>query len=130
MQMAVVAATFANRGYRVSPRMAQESYDGDSSAAFATASARTKRVGLEQLSDDDWGKMVASMEDVAHQGGFAATARLGAILDEILNTAWRVSPVLLKLVSQGEEYDEEELEFDRKHAWFIAFAPVENPASR
>ena len=31
-------------------------------------------------------------------------------------------------ISQGEEYDEETLtEFDRKHAWLIAFAPVENP---
>jgi penicillin-binding protein 2 len=31
-------------------------------------------------------------------------------------------------ISQGEEYDEETLsEFDRKHAWFIAFAPVQNP---
>ena len=100
MQMAVVAATFANRGYRVSPRMAQESYDGDSSAAFATASARTNRVGLEQLSDDDWEKMVASMEDVIHRGnqGFRGNGTAGAILDEILNTAWRVSPVLLKLL--------------------------------
>ncbi len=31
-------------------------------------------------------------------------------------------------IKQGEEYDEEELEeFNRKHAWFIAFAPIENP---
>jgi penicillin-binding protein 2 len=31
-------------------------------------------------------------------------------------------------IAQGEEYDEEALdERQRKHAWFIAFAPVENP---
>jgi penicillin-binding protein 2 len=31
-------------------------------------------------------------------------------------------------IRQGEEYEEEELsEFDRKHAWFIAFAPVDKP---
>ena len=30
--------------------------------------------------------------------------------------------------SPGEEYNEEELsEFRRKHAWFMAFAPVEDP---
>ena len=31
-------------------------------------------------------------------------------------------------IKQGEEYDEEELEeFKRKHAWFVAFAPVDKP---
>ena len=31
-------------------------------------------------------------------------------------------------IYQGEEYDEEQLsELNRKHAWFIAFAPVEDP---
>ncbi len=31
-------------------------------------------------------------------------------------------------IKQGQEYKEEDLEeFNRKHAWFIAFAPVEKP---
>ncbi|MBT3623192.1 MAG: penicillin-binding protein 2, partial [Gammaproteobacteria bacterium] len=31
-------------------------------------------------------------------------------------------------IKQGEEYDAEELdERQRKHAWFVAFAPVDNP---
>ena len=31
-------------------------------------------------------------------------------------------------IAQGEEYNEEELdEYSRKHAWFIAFAPVDDP---
>ena len=31
-------------------------------------------------------------------------------------------------IRQGEEYNEEELsEFRRKHAWFMAFAPVDDP---
>ncbi len=132
MQMAVVAATFANRGYRVSPRMAQESYDGDSSAAFATASARTNRVGLEQLSDDDWEKMVASMEDVIHRGnqGFRGNGTAWSYIgrDIEYRMAGKSGTAQVVEISQGEEYDEEELsEFDRKHAWFIAFAPVENP---
>ena len=132
MQMAVVAATFANRGYRVSPRMAQESYDGDSSAAFATASARTNRVGLEQLSDDDWEKMVASMEDVIHRGnqGFRGNGTAWSYIgrDIEYRMAGKSGTAQVVEISQGEEYDEEELsEFDRKHTWFIAFAPVENP---
>ena len=132
MQMAVVAATFANRGYRVSPRMAQESYDSDSSAAFATASARTNRVGLEQLNDDDWEKMVASMEDVIHRGnqGFRGNGTAWSYIgrDIEYRMAGKSGTAQVVEISQGEEYDEEELsEFDRKHAWFIAFAPVENP---
>ena len=32
-------------------------------------------------------------------------------------------------IKQGEEYDEEELdEYNRKHAWFTAFAPADDPA--
>jgi penicillin-binding protein 2 len=31
-------------------------------------------------------------------------------------------------IQQGHEYDEEELtEFQRKHAWFMAFAPADDP---
>ena len=31
-------------------------------------------------------------------------------------------------INQGEQYDESELdEFERKHAWFIAFAPSDDP---
>jgi penicillin-binding protein 2 len=31
-------------------------------------------------------------------------------------------------IKQGEEYEAEELdERQRKHAWFVAFAPVDNP---
>ena len=31
-------------------------------------------------------------------------------------------------IKQGEEYDEEELdERQRKHAWFVAFAPIDKP---
>ena len=32
-------------------------------------------------------------------------------------------------IKQGEEYNEEELdEYSRKHAWFIAFAPADDPS--
>jgi penicillin-binding protein 2 len=31
-------------------------------------------------------------------------------------------------IKQGEEYDDAELdEYNRKHAWFIAFAPADDP---
>lgn len=132
MQMAVVAATFANRGYRVSPRMVQEVHNGEASVAFTTSSASTNRVGLEQLSDDDWEKMVASMEDVIHRGnqGFRGNGTAWSYIgrDIEYRMAGKSGTAQVVEISQGEEYDEEELsEFDRKHAWFIAFAPVENP---
>ena len=89
-------------------------------------------MGLEQLSDDDWEKMVASMEDVIHRGnqGFRGNGTAWSYIgrDIEYRMAGKSGTAQVVEISQGEEYDEEELsEFDRKHAWFIAFAPVENP---
>ena len=132
MQMAVVAATLANRGGRVAPRMLHSVYDDPSAGLTTTTQPMLDRVGVEKVHADDWEKMVESMEDVVHRGnkGFrgngTAWAYIGRDID--YRMAGKSGTAQVVEISQGEVYDEQALsEFDRKHAWFIAFAPVENP---
>ena len=76
--------------------------------------------------------MVASLEDVVHLGnqGFQRNGTAWAYIGQDIDyrMAGKSGTAQVVEIRQGEEYDEGTLsEFDRKHAWFIAFAPVENP---
>lgn len=129
LQMAVVAATFANRGRTVKPRMLMNT--GDQSVLDA-AQLPAPQVRPEQVGAIDWEKMVNSMTDVVHRGnqGFGGNGTAWAHIGQDISyrMAGKSGTAQVVGISQGEEYEEEELsEFDRKHAWFIAFAPVENP---
>ena len=132
MQMAVVAATLANRGGRVAPRMLHSVHDGSDLSLRTKAPAKLPRVGVEKVRADEWEKMVKSMEDVVHRGnqGFRGNGTAWAYIgrDIEYRMAGKSGTAQVVEISQGEVYDEEALsEFDRKHAWFIAFAPVDNP---
>jgi penicillin-binding protein 2 len=90
------------------------------------------QIALEQVSTQDWESMVAALEDVVHRGsqGFRGNGTAWAYIGQDIDyrMAGKSGTAQVVEISQGEEYDEETLsEFDRKHAWFIAFAPVENP---
>ena len=132
MQMAVVAATLANRGGRVAPRMLHSVYDGSDASLLTKTPPESTRVGLEKVHADDWEKMAESMEDVVHRGnkGFRGNGTAWAYIgrDISYRMAGKSGTAQVVEISQGEVYDEEALsEFDRNHAWFIAFAPVDNP---
>lgn len=130
LQMAVVAATLANRGRLVQPRMLRgidTPLQND-----AAASVPATQIAIEQITAEDWENMVASLEDVVHRGnqGFRRNGTAWAYIGQDIEyrMAGKSGTAQVVEISQGEEYDEETLsEFDRKHAWFIAFAPVENP---
>jgi penicillin-binding protein 2 len=87
---------------------------------------------LASLTDEDWLQMIAAMEDVVHRGGQGfrgngtAWAYIGRGID--YRMAGKSGTAQVVEIRQGEEYNEEELsEFRRKHAWFMAFAPVDDP---
>jgi penicillin-binding protein 2 len=127
LQMAGVVATLANRGRVVRPRMLLAS-----DASLAEVDPPQPAPAVAGPSPEDWETMVAAMEDVVHRGnqGFrgngTAWAHIGR--DIAYRMAGKSGTAQVVEIRQGQEYDEEELEeFNRKHAWFIAFAPVEDP---
>ena len=76
--------------------------------------------------------MVDAMEDVIHLGnqGYLrngiAWVHIGMDVDYRL--AGKSGTAQVVGIPQGEEYDEELLdEYHRKHAWFMAFAPADDP---
>lgn len=129
LQVATVAAIIANRGLLVPPRMLKSS-DGVLPETLAP-NAQPGRV--EGLADTDWEQMVDAMEDVIHLGnqGYLrngiAWAHIG--MDIGYRLAGKSGTAQVVEIPQGEEYDEELLdEYSRKHAWFMAFAPADDPA--
>ena len=131
----------ANRGRRVSPRMLLETFDSNADSTDAATEfsgrvgdvgGRARQLALEKVNAEDWENMVQAMEDVVHRGnqGFRGNGTAWAYIGQDIDyrMAGKSGTAQVVEISQGEEYDEETLsEFDRKHAWFIAFAPVQNP---
>ena len=127
LQIATYAAMIANRGRVVRPRMVM-SGDDKSMASFAPLPSEQ----TSDLSAEDWQQIVAAMEDVVHLGGqgFRGNGTAWAYIGQSIGyrMAGKSGTAQVVEIRQGEEYDEEDLsEFRRKHAWFMAFAPVEDP---
>ena len=127
LQIATYAAMIANRGRVVRPRMVMSGED-KSTASFAPPPSEQ----TSDLSAEDWQQIVAAMEDVVHLGGqgFRGNGTAWAYIGQSIGyrMAGKSGTAQVVEIRQGEEYDEEDLsEFRRKHAWFMAFAPVEDP---
>jgi penicillin-binding protein 2 len=75
--------------------------------------------------------MVDAMEDVVHRTGAygqSGTAWYYIGQDIPYRMAGKSGTAQVVGIQQGEEYDEDILdEYQRKHAWFIAFAPADAP---
>ena len=122
LQLATVASVFAARGRWKQPRMVMS---GDESTENSPAS-------VSGPSDKDWELMIDAMEEVVHRGdrgvGDNGTAWSYIGQDITYRMAGKSGTAQVVGISQGEQYDEAELdEFERKHAWFIAFAPSDEP---
>ena len=127
LQLATCAMVIANRGRWVQPRLLLSSDAGLS--GFAPPSPPQP---VQGPSGRDWEMLVDAMEDVVHRGdqGFRenGTAWFYIGRDIGYRMAGKSGSAQVVEIAQGEEYDEEALdERQRKHAWFIAFAPADDP---
>ena len=133
LQLAAVAATIANRGEFVVPRMlkSRDVSAADLTTGPATAVRQTPR-RVEGPTTEDWERLVDAMEDVVHRGnqGYRQNGTAWAHIGRGISyrMAGKSGTAQVVAIPEGEEYDEEELdEYQRKHAWFIAFAPADKP---
>jgi penicillin-binding protein 2 len=127
LQLASVAATIAARGRIVRPRMLLAS-----DRPLAEFDPPPPLAPILGPSPDDWERMVDAMEAVIHRGnqgyGQSGTAWYHIGRDIPYRMAGKSGTAQVVGIRQGEEYNEEELdEYQRKHAWFIAFAPADDP---
>ncbi|MDE0450691.1 MAG: penicillin-binding protein 2 [Gammaproteobacteria bacterium] len=127
LQLATSAMVIANRGRWVQPRLLLSS-----DAVLSGFDTPLPPVRVQGPTEEDWEMLVNSMEDVVHRGnqGFRenGTAWWYVGRDLGYRMAGKSGSAQVVEIAQGEEYDEEELdERQRKHAWFIAFAPADDP---
>jgi penicillin-binding protein 2 len=127
LQLAAMTATIANRGQVVRPRMLLTS-----DRPLPEFDPPPQPPPVQGLGADDWERMVDAMEDVIHRGGggFRANGTAWYYIGQNIpyRMAGKSGTAQVVEIRQGEAYDEEELdEYQRKHAWFIAFAPADDP---
>ncbi|MBV1878881.1 MAG: penicillin-binding protein 2 [Pseudomonadales bacterium] len=121
LQMATAVAILANRGRVVAPHLMRR----------AQASV-PKLPNVDQVPQEAWDLIIGAMEKVVHRGnqGFNENGTAWAYIGQDISyrMAGKSGTAQVVGIAQGEEYDEELLnERQRKHAWFVAFAPIEKP---
>ena len=127
LQLATFAMAIANRGRWVQPRLLLSS-----DVALPGFAAPSPTSEVRGPTEQDWEMLVDAMEDVVHRGnqGFRenGTAWFYIGRDIGYRMAGKSGSAQVVEIRQGEEYDEEALdERQRNHAWFIAFAPADDP---
>jgi penicillin-binding protein 2 len=126
LQLATAVTVIANRGKWVAPRLLKS---GSNLVDFSSSQIPPD---LDKVPDQVWELIISSMEKVVHRGNQVygengtAWAYIGRGIE--YRMAGKSGTAQVVGIKQGEEYNEEELEERlRKHAWFMAFAPVDNP---
>ena len=124
LQLASAVAVLANRGRFIPPRLLLEGAD--------VPEPRGQVDNITSIAREHWDTVIGGMEMVVHRGnmGFGENGTAWAYIGQDIpyRMAGKSGTAQVVGIKQGEEYDEELLtERQRKHAWFIAFAPVEAP---
>jgi len=126
LQLATAVAVMANRGKWVAPRMLKSGSD------LIELSSVARLDSIDLIPDPVWDLVIGAMENVVHRGnqGYGENGTAWAYIGQDIKyrMAGKSGTAQVVGIKQGEEYEAEELdERQRKHAWFVAFAPVDNP---
>jgi penicillin-binding protein 2 len=127
LQLGVVAATLANRGKRIEPRIVgrlEHSPNGDNEDAVSQLQG--SELGQVNASAENFNTIIEAMTAVvAHPRG---TAHRAAGLNAEYTMAGKTGTAQVVAIAQGAKYDASKLsDFHKDHALFISFAPVEQP---
>ncbi len=123
LQLASAVGTLATRGTRFRPHMVAAIEDPLTGERQLTRPERLEDVGIEN--EFYWDVVIDSMHAVM-QGAQGTARAVGT--GAPYKMAGKSGTAQVVTVAQDEKYDELELEERlRDHAWFVAFAPLENP---
>ncbi|OGT03663.1 MAG: penicillin-binding protein 2 [Gallionellales bacterium RBG_16_57_15] len=121
MQLALATATLANNGIGYKPHLVREvrSVQIDENHAIRSESLADLRIAPAHID-----LVKRAMVAVTQPGGTAVQAAAGAPY----HIAGKTGTAQVVGMKQGEKYDASKIsERHRDHAWFIAFAPAEQP---
>jgi len=126
LQLATAIATLANRGKIVTPRMMK------SGVELPVQTNEKQLFDIKNVPDNIWSLIIEAMGMVVHRGnqGYGENGTAWAYIGRGIGyrMAGKSGTAQVVGIPQGEEYDAEELtERQRKHAWFVGFAPIDKP---
>lgn len=123
LQMATVASTIANRGLRTQPYIVKSI----SNDQHEPVEQQTKQLTPVVLNNQQhWDTVINAMEKVIKDP--RGTAHWINNPKGTFTMAGKTGTVQVYGIKQDETYDADKIKSSlRDHAWFIAFAPVENP---
>lgn len=121
LQLAFATATLANNGVAYKPHLVKEVRSLNSSENRVLAKDPLYNLNIAPANLD---LVKSAMAGVTQPGGTAVYAALGAPY----HIAGKTGTAQVIAMKQNEKYDAEKIdERHRDHAWFIAFAPAEQP---
>ena len=121
MQLALATATLANNGIGYKPHLVREVRSAHINENHAISNEPLLDLGIEPAHLD---LVRRAMVAVTQPGGTAVQAAAGAPY----HIAGKTGTAQVIGMKQGEKYVEDQVqERHRDHAWFIAFAPAEQP---
>ncbi len=121
LQLGAMTATLANRGVRIEPKLVNRMVQsGETEVIFQGETL--SEVGA---SKDNFDAIISAMQAVVeHPRGTARRSGLNAEY----TIAGKTGTAQVVSIPQGAKYDESKLsEFQKDHALFVSFAPVEKP---
>lgn len=118
LQVAVATAITANKGQHITPHFLKRS---DGAAHVEIIDKPDGKIQFDGT-EEDWLKMHQAMEDTIKVG----TGK--GIYTPLYRIAGKTGTAQVKSIAQGKSYNKAALnERYWDHAWFMGFAPVENP---
>ena len=125
IQLGVMTATLANRGGRIEPRLVNKLSHGHSNDRSDVSDLSGELLEQIDLDPAYFDTVIGAMHNVVqHPRGTARRAGLNAQY----TIAGKTGTAQVVAIAQGAKYDASKLtEFQKDHALFIAFAPVEEP---
>ena len=128
LQLGAMTATLANRGQKIEPRLVGEIRHNlaQSQNKLETEFVRGETLGQVKAASENFQTIIEAMQAVvSHPRG---TAYRSVGLNAPYTIAGKTGTAQVVAIAQGAEYDESKLsEFQKDHALFVAFAPVEEP---
>lgn len=120
LQLAYATAILANDGVAFQPHLVKELRG----AGGVPSLTETKQLFDLKIDPEQLKLVKGAMEAVTKPGGTASGASYGAPY----RLAGKTGTAQVIAIKQGEKYDAKKVsEYNRDHAWFIAFAPADKP---
>jgi len=123
LQMAVATATIATRGVRAQPHLGYALQDPKSGALELIEPTFAK--AITDIPPENWERVIEGMRQVVHSPRGTA---FGISKNLPYTIAGKTGTAQVFSLKQGEKYEESKVTKElRDHAWFMAFAPIDDP---